>query len=378
MAFITYGRIDKKLFLVLFLEIIKLLNIIISKNADKNKTNANKILSSLEEEIGSIILGIILYIKFKNKQTQKKMGYKCIIYIVFLFLIKAAEECYHYIFNYDESTKYNFYNLDFTVNGFELILVTVGTYFLLKYKYYIHHMISLIIYVLLGVGIDLILEKYKNNFKYVYIYIIYIFVYVGKYLYMKYMMDKLYFNHIKILIYLGIIGIIQKICIFSALSIYENKKNITDGRYKNIFGDISDYFNRTNVAIIIFYQILYFFIIGGVERLLVILILYYLKPNHMIMADNIYIFVSFLFKLDKKIHLYSIIPFSIQIFSLLFYCEILELNFCKLNINTAKNIELREKTDSIHNSLRTASTINGIELSDNYKIENSESETIYE
>ena len=172
MAFITYGRIDKKLFLVLFLEIIKLLNIIISKNADKNKTNANKILSSLEEEIGSIILGIILYIKFKNKQTQKKMGYKCIIYIIFLFLIKAAEECYHYIFNYDESTKYNFYNLDFTVNGFELILVTVGTYFLLKYKYYIHHMISLIIYVLLGVGIDLILEKYKNNFKYVFLIIL--------------------------------------------------------------------------------------------------------------------------------------------------------------------------------------------------------------
>ena len=93
-------------------------------------------------------------------------------------------------------------------------------------------------------------------------------------------MDKLFYHHIEILIYLGIIGIIQKVCIFAGLSVYENKNNITDGRYKNIFGDISDYFHRTNVAVIIFYQILYFFIVGAFERLLVILI--YIISNQII------------------------------------------------------------------------------------------------
>ena len=371
MAFINCGKIDKKLFLVLILEVIKLVNIIISQNADKNKTSANKTLSSIEEEIGSIVLGIILLFKFKHKKPTKKRSPKCIIYIIFLFLIKGAEECYHYIFNYNALTKYNLYKLDFTVNGFELILVTVGTHFLLKYKYYIHHIISLIIYVILGVGIDLILEKFKNDLQRIYIYIIYTFVYIGKYLYMKYMMDKLFYHHIEILIYLGIIGIIQKVCIFAGLSVYENKNNITDGRYRNIFGDISDYFHRTNVAVIIFYQILYFFIVGAFERLLVILILYYLKPNHMIMADNIYIFVSSLFNLEKKIHLCSIILFSFQIFTLLFYCEILEMNFCKLNRNTAKNILTREIEDEDSVNPR-CSTLYEIELPEHYYIDNSE------
>ena len=369
---IIYGRLDKKLILVLFLEIIRLINIIISKKSKEDKTNPNKILTSLEEEFGSIILGIILFFKFKNRQKRKHTWLKSILYFLILFVIKLAEECYHYIFNYNEATKYNFYKCDFSVNGLELILVTVGTLFSLKYKYYKHHIITMILYTLLGISIDLILEKFNKDYPYSYIYIAYVFVYIGKYCYLKYMMDKLYYTYIEILIFLGSIGFIQKIFIFTGLSLYENKNNTDNGDYKNIFRDISNYFCTTHPAIILFYQILYFLIIGAIERLLVILILYYLRPNHMIMADNIYLFVFLLFNLTKKEReLFSIIPFCFQIFALLFYYEILELNFCGLNKNTIKNIQSREEIEDNEGNDNLRETFNSqIELSEDYFLTN--------
>ena len=72
----------------------------------------------------------------------------------------------------------------------------------------------MILYTLLGISIDLILEKFNKDYPYSYIYIAYVFVYIGKYCYLKYMMDKLYYTYIEILIFLGSIGFIQKIFIF--------------------------------------------------------------------------------------------------------------------------------------------------------------------
>ena len=43
--------------------------------------------------------------------------------------------------------------------------------------------------------------------------------------------------------------------------------------------------------------------------------------------------------------LYYLIFFAIQFFSLLIYLEIFELNFCNLNKNTRRNIELRGLLD---------------------------------
>ena len=54
------------------------------------------------------------------------------------------------------------------------------------------------------------------------------------------------------------------------------------------------------------------------------------------------------------------------------------IGYLSSGLSARFSLKLREKNDNILNSLSTASTINGIELSDNYQIENSESETIYE
>ena len=63
----------------------------------------------------------------------------------------------------------------------------------------------------------------------------------------------------------------------------------------------------------------------------------------------------------------SIIPFTFQIITLLFYLEIFEFNFCGLNKNTKRNIQSRERDESLNiNDMKGA---NFIELMQGYFIQ---------
>ena len=210
----------------------------------------------------------------------------------------------------------------------------------------------MIIFCVLGISIDAILGSYKIvNLKYFYIYIIYVIDDVMIYCYMKYMMDKLYYQYTEVIISYGISGLISKLAVMIGLGIYENKNNI-NGSYGNIINSLNKYFKNTNVAAIIFFQFIFFLIDFFFKGLLMILIIFYLRPNHMIVNDQINLFESIIIyknieNKEKNIKqtdkYYTFIPFVFQILSMLFYFEILELNFCKLNKNTVKNIQAREK-----------------------------------
>ena len=50
---------------------------------------------------------------------------------------------------------------------------------------------------------------------------------------------------------------------------------------------------------------------------------------------------------DSDNRWYSIILFVLQFISLLFFLEILEFNFCNLNLNTKKSIQERETTTMV-------------------------------
>ena len=71
--------------------------------------------------------------------------------------------------------------------------------------------------------------------------------------------------------------------------------------------------------------------------------IYYLRPNHLITTDEFVIFELIVFYEENPNKYYAIIPFVFQVLALLFYFEILELNFWGLNKNTTKNIRLREE-----------------------------------
>ena len=156
------------------------------------------------------------------------------------------------------------------------------------------------------------------------------------YYFLKYMMDKLYYHYTEIILYHGIIRLIQKSFIFSGWALYGYKNDIDD--INGIIHGFIIYFNKTNVLAVIFFQFFYIIVDGSLNSSFSILILYYLRPNYLIIDAQITNYSEYiLFKEDKNKY-YMLIPFVLQIFIMLFYFEIFEFNFCNLNNNTAKNI----------------------------------------
>ena len=181
------------------------------------------------------------------------------------------------------------------------------------------------------------------------------------------MMDILYYHYAEIILYWGITGIILKAIIYSSLILYEHL--IDD---KTIIDDLFNYFHYVHWAIIVFYQGVYYISLYAVYILLIVLMIFYLQPNHMIITDEVFIYSTVLYVSDDPNRFYILIPFAFQIFFLLFYFEILEFNFWKFNKNTKKNIETREEIE-VERNLRN-SFLSNIEIDNQYLLANQESE----
>jgi hypothetical protein len=149
MAYIIFGRIDKKLIFLVFITIIRTINLVISNEVNDDYSNGT--FCSLEEEIGPIITSIIMFLIFRNRQKDTQENKRHFKYIIYLFLMRGVKSCYEKLFPYfEKEKKYKFNNILNTVNGVEMILMTVGTFLLLKYKYYKHHIIIILKYYYIG------------------------------------------------------------------------------------------------------------------------------------------------------------------------------------------------------------------------------------
>jgi hypothetical protein len=241
MAFISYGRIDKKLFLILAIIILKIIDLIINKEVPDEYFN--DALNYLEEDLGPILTGIISYFVFRNQTKEKKESKKSIKYVIILILSRGFKTCYEYFYIIlVEDDKYNYYCLLNTTNGIEIIIITILASLLLKNKYYAHHKIIMAVYFFSGIAIDIILGSFKiPNYTYIAIYIIYICNEVFLSVYIKYMIDKLYYHYIEILIYWGLIGLSIKLIYFAYILIYE-----INNEYSLLLEDIYIYLTETN------------------------------------------------------------------------------------------------------------------------------------
>ena len=72
MAIISYGRMNKKLFLIIFLITIRTIYKIVMNEVPDDYSDGN--LNALEEDLGTIILGVILHIIFKQKISPLPIG----------------------------------------------------------------------------------------------------------------------------------------------------------------------------------------------------------------------------------------------------------------------------------------------------------------
>ena len=289
-----------------------------------------------------VIGSLFKYRRINNNNKIEKFNKKYFKDFSIFFVITLlyfVTEMFHSYYT-DIGTDLSFKEL-YLKESVEIIFISLVTFFILKYKYYIHHFISIALFVILSIVIDVILEKYQTaNKATVIISILYVIVESLYYSYLKYLVEKKYYFTFYIIGILGSFYVIFIIIPFTGQIIYNKVK----GSYSLIF-QFYFFYKEYHTWYMILRFLIGFIIEGIIISTLEIVILKELTPNYVIISyalSKIPIYIVG----NEGNNRWIILAISIvQIISLLFYLEILECNFCSLNKNTKKSIIIRERSE---------------------------------
>jgi hypothetical protein len=153
-----------------------------------------------------------------------------------------------------------------------------NTKYMLKYKYFNHHYLSLILFCLSSIGFDLILQNYYDYFYHLYwqeISFLFIgFFAEGAYLcYIKYMIDIHYHHYWNITLSIGIMLIIINILTILIYIIIGKNSSLPD--FIKYFWE---YFKEVPLGIVVSKFIINF-IFQFISSILEILTIFYLSPE---------------------------------------------------------------------------------------------------
>ena len=372
-CFIRFGELNKRLLLPLLLALSYIILIVIDDLFIKKTNNLNNnILELCSIGIGKIAIIIIPYIKcFSISKEKNKRKCECnkknLLYYFILFILDLGTNSVLFFGNNNNFDDYqSIFRIRIkilsTSEGLEIIYVTIIALFLLKYRYFIHHYLSIILFCLSSVSFDLILKKYSLMFGDSVIFGFKICLNIGIILvegiyicYIKYLIDRQYYHYWNIIFISGIMLTIVNIIIILLIVIFTTEKSF------HIVEIFWKYFRQVSTWIIItkfIIDIIFQFISNTIQ----ILTIFYLSPEYVLISQNlskIYNVISILVNkkdINQDYQYCYLIFYFLQIFSLLIYLEIFELNFCKLNKNTRRNIKSRidddliDRIDSFNNS----------------------------
>ena len=343
------GNINKKLLLPFLLAISQIFyNVHNSKFPEKEP---NQVLETFSLSISKFFILIVPYI-FKADATERNTFFlrrKKILNYFLLFLIYGLNIGFIYgaaLFNkeFDAETqdaKNPSTVGEFLKQGIEMTFLALISIFLLKYKYFIHNYIAIGAFIFFGLINDIILDLYSKSLKVGAISLILSFIALitdAIYLcYQKYMMEKLYYPYWNVVLVPGIILFVLNttILIFILFVGKDSDISLATGFY--------NYFNDVEPGIIIGKFILNV-ILNFLLSTFTILTLFNFTPDYVLISVSLSKFVNFLIDYQSDRY-YFIIFFILQFFCLLLYLEIIELNFCNLNKNTRRNIQIRGDED---------------------------------
>ena len=167
---------------------------------------------------------------------------------------------------------------DFITMSFEMICMVVVSIMMLKYKYYKHHIISIIIFIIFGIICDIYLMDDVNIdkifFLIKFIRLLAVAVEAVFYCYQKYMMEVLFYPYWNIAFIPGVFMFVLASVLLILALVAPDKEN-TEMDFVIIF---YKYF-RENDAGIIIGKVIIVFILHVIMCPLSILILYYFSPN---------------------------------------------------------------------------------------------------
>ena len=217
--------------------------------------------------------------------------------------------------------------------------ISLFSYFILKTKLYKHHFVCIATIVIIGLLFNIPLgvfsqEKIGNYYDY---YLSFIFTGIFfnlTYVLYKKMMVKKYIKSYEILFFQGIIESILGIITLIIMTEYD---------YIDNYWKFIEKLDKTQIIIILL------IILGRfLFHSMIMIIIDIFSPFYVFLVFVIgeITFFSVSMKNDPIIIISSIIFFSVSIFTILVFIELIELNCFGLSYMTKKNIELRAKLDS--------------------------------
>ena len=378
--FIILGELNLKLLLPFFLAIIQIIFNIFNRYFPGDRENT--VLDFFSTSLGVISVVLIPHIfkftnmEIKNDNVKNIHKKKCIHYsiLIVIFLIFSIMKAIAKGMKVDLTKETHKVSNPFTEGpyiyiGIEMILLTIVSIFLLEYKYYIHHSIAIVAFIILGAICDGILGYYSEIIKYDFltnfIQFLSLVTDVVNYYYQKYMLEKLYYPYWRISFSQGIVLFVFATALLIFVLIDKDNSDIV------IISGFYLYFKEVHPGLIVARQLLYM-ILYFINASLAILNIYYFNPNFILISFHMPKFLQIL--IDKEPNqYYCLIFFFLQFFSLLIYLEIIELNFCNLNKNTKRNIKLRGIIEISKDTISdTSSLTEQIEINNDYYIDTNE------
>ena len=376
----SLGSVNKRLFLPFLLSLTEIIINVSDYLFDKYEIKSHQLMDSLGIGLGGMsCLFIPCIFKHKKEENEKICSKKNVKYIsIFIAMVLI----YYGIFTYfslsssKESINDPHVQSLFTREAFEIIIITIITFLFLKYKYYIHNIISLIIFCILSAVIDIVLKNYESGFfnlgfKTIIGDVLIIICELICFCYQTYLMNNLYYNYWTIAFVISsIILILNLVSIIVALIIGNPEGE------NNFFNNFCKFIKEGNPGYIVLRIIIAFVFKGFAQQLFRVLTLDYLSPNHILISYEIIKMLSVLTNPELGTEKwYSLIPFIFQFMSLFFYLEIFEYNFCGLNKNTKRNIQKREKVDMFQRDSVLDEPNNNLDIGHGYLINKNDTHT---
>ena len=358
---IIFGELNLKLLLPFGLSAFQIILKVITQLFPEDSTNMIlEMYSTAFGEMSIRLMPLILkiapsQIKYEKRTKKRKCLYYSLLVIIFILtiimkiIVKSSKgEMNEASSSYNPIADYEFLKL-----GFEMICIIVISKILLKYKYFIHHVISIALFILIGIICDLFIDKYEKLKKdgiYNFLDILAIIIDSLYFCYIKYLMEKICIHYWNVGLTLGLtLTTFATLLLFAALT--DKDKSTSDSPLIYTFYKS---FQEGNIGLIIL-KLFTLIVINFFLTCFTILTSFYFEPSFVLISYEISKFYQVLKDHTEKA--YVLVFFILQFFCLMIVLEIIELNFCGLNKNTKRNISQRGVDDLLEENGRDSTVV---------------------
>ena len=271
------------------------------------------------------IIYIIYYVQSRMEKDERKKTKESIVYLAHSYGI-------------------------FFLENIQIIFIFFITKFFFKYEYIGQCIISLILFTIFSIIIDVI--NYNNFFYALGGFGIFMLIFICLILesvliiYQKFIMEKLFFSPFLANFLFGIIDLLVSI-ILGMITYFKDGWFCNTEKKTCYLANFTDYFEDFGRAdIISFFASIAFKMVIYILNMFTI---YYLTPNHMLLIYIVGKFIENAISAEENIAA-NYILFAFLLISFILYIEIFELDFCGINHNTKQSIESRARTESEDNN----------------------------